>query len=172
MHFPHLVLKQATSLDNERVRQGLSKKLCSDLAYLPLRTRHGSQAGLFSIFETHTSVVISGANHFDWYGYAFGNVGPNNPIEQEYEHTDDAYGPHSDEGTDDWYHARIEDFFAAGGCQSISTAARPIMDPRTYFLRAVQHRLDTIAQSHDYLVRKLAEGFRIWVGRSDPCASR
>lgn len=123
-----------------------------------------------SIFEDHTSVIISGTDDFDWYGYAFGNPGPRDPVAEEYENMDDAYGCEIEEGTDEWYHAEVEDFFAAGGCQADSAPGQPIMNPRVYFLRAVQHRLHVVVQSHEYLVQKLEESFDVWVSRLVPCA--
>ncbi|KAH6612474.1 hypothetical protein C7974DRAFT_418420 [Boeremia exigua] len=53
------------------------------------------------------------------------------------------------------------------GCQSILIAVSPIMDPRLYFLRAVQHRFGVVVQSHEYLVRKLEEAVEIWVREHD-----
>ncbi|KAJ4334591.1 hypothetical protein N0V87_006736 [Didymella glomerata] len=41
------------------------------------------------------------------------------------------------------------------------------MNPRSYFLRSVQHRLDVVVQSHEYLVEKLKEGFEVWVKEHD-----
>lgn len=159
---PYLVLKSSTSAANYSL--GQSQVLWSDLDFLPLHTGEGLQTNHYSIFAAHTSVAIGGAHNFDWHGYAFGNTGPGDPVAEEYEVEADAYNCNRTEATpDDWYHAEAEDFFAAGGCQSISTPGQPIMDPRVYFLRAVQHRLNVVIRSHKYLVRKLEEAFHIWV---------
>ncbi|KAJ4984023.1 hypothetical protein SVAN01_10454 [Stagonosporopsis vannaccii] len=162
MHLPCFVLKEASLVDNQRVTQGLSKKICSDLAFLPLRSNHGSSTTKFSILEAHTSVVIAGANHFEWYGYAFGNIGDMS-VADEYEEMDDSYNVDPEKGTDDWYYVEAEDFFAAGGCQDTSSSGQSIMDPRIYFLLAMQNRMQVLVQNHEYLVQTLSEGFYSWV---------
>jgi hypothetical protein len=138
------------------------KKLWSNLGFLFPRPRSALGSSEYAIFEKHSSVVISGFHHFDWYGYAFGNLG--DPITEEYRDEEDELERDIEEDTDDWFYAEEEDFVATGGgCHSSWITAEQIMDPRVYFLRAVQHRIDVVVKSHEYLVRKLERGFRVWV---------
>src|SRR5690242_2543114 len=132
---------------------GQSQMLWPDLGFLQHRSRNGHQGKKYSISAAHTSVVIAGAHNYGWYGYAFGNTGPGDPVAHEYEESEDGYRSGNDEGTDEWFHEQAEDFFLAGGCLDISTPGKQIMPPRVSFLRNVHQRVQVMAQAHMYLVR-------------------
>lgn len=162
LHLPCLVLEP-----DEPSSSAQGKKVWSNLDFLLNQTGSRADLGGYAIFETHSSVVVSGSHRFDWFGYAFGILGPGDAVADEYEEENDAYDPAAAETADDRYHHDVEDFFATGGgCLNFSFAVQPTMDPRIYFLQAVQHRLDVLVRSHEYLVRKLEAAFHIWVSSS------
>ncbi|KAJ4380083.1 hypothetical protein N0V86_004392 [Didymella sp. IMI 355093] len=155
LHLPFLVLRDLS--DEESSSQGQTKKVWSDLKFL-------FPNGKLSILESHTTVVVSGADNFDWYGYAFGSLGPGDTVtDNSEEDDDDADDSDGEEGAEGWVLEEEDFFVAGGGCQQAASPGRPIMDPRVYYLRAVQNRLDAVVSSHENLVRKLDEGFSAWV---------
>ena len=69
-------------------------KLWDDLSFLPL-------SGRWSIYEAQTTVIISGAHHHDWHGYAFGNPGPKDAYTEEFrKERDDATDAGEEEDDD------------------------------------------------------------------------
>lgn len=135
--------------------QGL--KLWNDLSFLPLKIGVDEEQGRFSIYEAQTTVFISGAHHFDWHGYAFGYPGPKDSLAEE----DDGKG--DDDGPENFFEEE-EDFFAAGGCEPVLNPGELMWDPRIYFLRTLQLRLEIVVRANEYLVRALVAGVKDWVG--------
>jgi hypothetical protein len=167
LHLPFLFLKESTGISIEPEQERHNKRLWSDLSFLPLKTGPKQQSGKYSIYEAQSTVVVSGSNHSDWHGYAFGNSGPKDPIEDEYEADpnipDDSVPEGGEENSDEWVFAAFEDFFATGGCDPVSSGPANV-DPRVYFLRATQYRLEVVVRAHEYLVRTLEAGVKTWVG--------
>lgn len=115
------------------------------------------------VHEAHTTVIIVGHNHFNWYGSAFGHTGlPDNPddIKDQSSEMDESL----DFGVNDFWREEEEDFFATGGCEPLSADnKRPICDPRTYFLQATQYRLSVVVQAYEHLIHELDNGLKTWV---------
>ncbi|KAJ8113689.1 hypothetical protein OPT61_g4233 [Boeremia exigua] len=134
-----------------------NKTRWEDLSHLPLESKTGRLSNRFAIFETRTTVVLSGCSNTDWFGYAFGNIGPidTSPSGQEQNDDDDTNDPDEPEPE--------EDFFATGGCEPVLNPENIIWDPRVYFLRAMEIRLSITTQASEFLVRKLDAGCHDWI---------
>ncbi|KAF3038772.1 hypothetical protein E8E12_000549 [Didymella heteroderae] len=152
LHLPYLLLKKST---DDRMVDEQGQKLWDDLSFLPLKIGVDEEQGRFSIYEAQTTVFISGAHHFDWHGYAFGYPGPKDSLAEEDDGKDDDEGP---EG----FFEEEEDFFAAGGCEPVLNPGQVIWDPRVYFLRTLQLRLEIVVRANEYLVRALVAGVKDW----------
>jgi hypothetical protein len=139
-----------TLLDNH------NKILREDLSYLPLHASTGHENGGFAIYETRTTVVISGCNNLRWFGYALGNIGPVDPSPDD----DDITCTFGEGDADP---EPEEDFFATGGCEPVINPRNVTWDPRVYFLRATQFRMEVATRAAVYLVQKLDAACRDWV---------
>lgn len=117
----------------------------------------------FAIYETRTTIVISGCSSSDWFGYSFGNIGPvdTSPRDDENDGADEQLDVTRSEGKEE--PEPDEDFFATGGCEPVLNPENVIWDPRIYFLRAARIRLSIMAQASEHLVRKLDSGCHDWV---------
>jgi len=120
-----------------------------------------------SVQESFTSVVISGQSNSSWFGYALGSLDNSEEFQEEIYDMDED----EDEDEDDGYWrdalSQVTDLFATAGCELSSydlLAPDSVWNPRIYFLRALHLRLQTIIQSHEYLVRKLGGSLDAWVG--------
>ena len=144
-----------------------NKKQWVDLPYLPLEASTGRISNRYGIYETQTTVVISGCSNSDWFGIALGNIGPTNPSPDDEEDGTDVHhtSEHSDTEVDP---EPQEDFFATGGCEPVLNPENTIWDPRIYFLQATRIRLSVTTRSSEYLVRKLDAACHDWV--SSHCA--
>lgn len=118
-----------------------------------------------SVYQSFTTVVISGQSNSSWFGYAFGSLDNSEESEEEICDIDE------DEDEDDGYWrdalCQVTDLFATAGCELSSydlLAPGSVWNPRIYFLRVLHLRLQSIIQSHEYLVRKLGESLDAWVG--------
>lgn len=166
MNLPCLSLEESTgNVPNEQSfldRQ--NKKQWEDLSHLPLESKTGQLSNRFLIYETRTTVVISGCSNTDWFGFALGNIGP---VHTSPDDDDDGADAQNDLGDSDMNHdpEPEEDFFATGGYEPVLNPDNMIWDPRIYFLRATEMRLCIATQASEYLVRKLDAGCHDWVGR-------
>ncbi|XPS79207.1 hypothetical protein M3J07_011210 [Ascochyta lentis] len=164
-HLPYLILGTTTDTGAGSDADGRGKSLWSDLTFLPLQTGPDQQGDRYAIYESHTMVTVSGADNFDWYGYAFGNPGPRDAFTEEYKHDDGEEDSDGEEGPDGNYFEDVEDFFATAGCEEVMNSAQIIWDPRLYFLQAVQFRLAIVVLGHKNLVRTLEAGVKDWEKR-------
>jgi hypothetical protein len=155
LNVPYLVLEETADVWSQPVSplEHQTRVLWEDLSYLTLESSTGQQSHHHAIYESQTTVVISGCDHSKWYGYAFGKIGPDDPCPDDVEDSEadaeEEYG---------WE----EDFFATGGCAPTLNPGDLIWDPRTYFLRAAQIRLDIVTKASEYLVRKIEAGAKDW----------
>lgn len=158
LNVPYLVLEESTDTpaDSAAPLEGQTKKKWADLSYLPLETETGEQSDRFAIYESQTTVVISGCDHSKWFGYAFGKIGQDDPTPDEGDDTD--VEPEDELGL-----KPVEDLFATGGSEIVSNLQNPIWDPRVYFLCAARIRLDIVTQAYEYLVRTIEAGVNDWV---------
>ena len=158
LNVPYLVLEEAldTSSGSATPLDSRMKKKWADLSYLPLESETGQQSDRFAIYESQTTVVISGCDHSKWFGYAFGKIGPDDPTPDE----DDS----ADIEQDDLEPKPVEDLFATGGSEAVLSLQNPIWDPRVYFPCAARIRLDIATQAYEYLVRTIDAGAMDWVG--------
>jgi hypothetical protein len=163
---PCLSLEESTgNVPNEQSfldRQ--NKKQWEDLSHLPLESKTGQLSNRFLIYETRTTVVISGCSNTDWFGFALGNIGP---VHTSPDDDDDGADAQNDLRYSDMNHdpEPEEDFFATGGYEPVLNPDNMIWDPRIYFLRATEMRLCIATQASEYLVRKLDAGCHDWVSR-------
>jgi hypothetical protein len=157
LHLPYMTLREKTT--------DSANPFWDDLSFLFPQSVPESH-GQYSIYESQTTLVISGHDHQHWYGYAFGSSYPSTAGEDYLvEETDgnpcipigyrDGMVGHVTEDNE-WSCTSIEDVFAAGGLQAPVRA--PTTDPRIYFLRALQLRMEAVVCNHEYLVRKLQDG--------------
>lgn len=155
---PYLVLGDTSaSIDSSAPLDKQVKKKWADLSYLPLETYDGQQSTSFAIFESQTTIVISGCDDSKWFGYAFGYIGPEDPTPDEDETM-------TFEQEEDLGLRPVEDLFATGGSHTVFDLQTPIWDPRVYFLCAARARLDIAAQAYELLVCTIEAGSSDWVG--------
>lgn len=152
INLPCLSLEDSTDrTSNARPNDDHNKREWENLSHLPLESSGGKVSNCFAIYETRTTIVISGCNDRDWFGYALGSTEPvDTNLEEEEEEEDHESEPE-------------EDFFASGGCESVFNPGKTIWDPRIYFLCASHFRLSVMTQASEYLVRKLDAECHDWV---------
>ncbi|KAJ8113690.1 hypothetical protein OPT61_g4232 [Boeremia exigua] len=157
MHLPYLIL--TPSLDKETT-DGQGTKLWDDISFLPLTIDSGSHTTKYSVYESMTSIVISGAHNYNWYGYAFGTPGAEGVRTQEEDDDSDA-SDNDDEGSEPEFLEEEEEDFAMGRPNPETHPNSVIMDPRVYFLCAFQVRMDVVSLASEYCVRHLELGFKL-----------
>jgi hypothetical protein len=126
-----------------------NKREWENLSHLPLESSSGEVSTRFSIYETRTTVVISGCSNSDWFGYALGNIGPVDTSPKDEDENED--NGSAGEDYEDTEPQPEEDFFATGGCEPVLNPNKILWDPRIYFLRATQIRLSIATQASEYL---------------------
>lgn len=169
LNLPCLSLEETVD-DTPNVRpfvDNQNKKEWEGLSQLPLESKNGRLSNRFAIFETRTTVVISGSSNTDWFGYALGNTGPVDASPSEVDHNDDGEGDDINHCDEESKLEPKEDFFATGGGEPVLGPNNIIWDPRIYFLRAMDSRLSVATQASEYLVRKLEAGCHDWVSWFD-----
>lgn len=174
MNVPYLVLEQASGPTSPL--QDKTREVWEDLSYVPLESSAGRQSHCYVIYESQTTVVIAGCDHSRWIGYGFGKIGPEDLCFDDTgsfdtESQEEEAERQEREGETDLEEEEVEfeeDYFAHGGCAPLLWADDVIWDPRVYFMRATQIRLDVVTQAYEYLVRKIEAGAKDWV--NDSCA--
>jgi hypothetical protein len=162
LNVPYLMLEESIEdpLASAISVRGRCKTRWADLSYLPLETETGDLSDHFAIYESQTTVVISGCDHSKWFGFAFGNTGHDDPSpDKDDVDQDDAEQEDMSESTP------LEDLFAAGGSETVFDLKNPIWDPRIYFLSVTRIRIDIATQGYEYLVRTIEAGAKDWVSR-------
>lgn len=158
LNLPCLSLENSSdSTSDTRLLDDHNKKLWENLSYLPLESSTGKESNQFAIYETRTTIVISGCNDSQWFGYALGNIGPVDPSPEDHENVPDEKSEEENDPEPE------EDLFATGGCERVLNPDSTIRDPRVYFLRATQIRMSVACQASEYLVSKLDAGCQSWV---------
>jgi hypothetical protein len=162
LNVPCLMLKDSTKdpLASSSLVRGRCKTHWADLSYLPLETETGDLSDHFAIYESQTTVVISGCDHSKWFGFAFGSIGPDDPSPDE-----DNVDQVDAEQVDVSDLTPLEDLFATGGSENVFDLRDTIWDPRVYFLSVARIRIDIATQGYEYLVRTIEAGARDWVSR-------
>jgi hypothetical protein len=155
-HLPFPTLREYDPLHDKQRTKGRY-----DVSYLQQhlpRRQNQQYSGNRFIRESHTSIVICGWDNSKWVGWAFVNVPPNTPVQEDEE--DD------EEEQDDEPLDAEEDYFAADGHGRESTvkfANTPIWDPRRYWLHIVELRVRRIVEEWINLVQFVENGVEAWV---------
>lgn len=140
-----------------------SAEVWSDVSYLLKDNQNEEHEGTYEhvIREDHVSIVLCGMDEFKWTGWGFVNTTSDPTIEDS---KDDDEGEEDQNEAGDDYEGVNEDYFATDGVDELAVYDEDALwDPRRYWLRTIDVRVQSILKEWEWLVKNVEHGVETWV---------